>query len=1014
MGSPISGFIAEAVLQRLESLVFQHHKPTFWARYVDDTFVVIDRDQLLTFKERLNAVFPDIQFTMEEEENNQLAFLDVLVCRKDCGGLKTKVFRKATNTMQILNFNCNHPISHKGSRVRTLYRRVETHCSEPDDKIAELQYLRRVFKANGYPGNFVDRCIRKRDERPSRTDTKSWRALPCCSHVGRQSNSGPQTISVSPDCESDAGVIQELGHILGLWYEHIRPDRDDYVEIIKENIQPGMLRHFEKLTRAEVDSLGEEYDYSSIMHFRRDAFAKPGTNETMRPKQCCPRPVIGEATQPSAGDFRQVNKLYKCPCRYCGSNLPPMLVSESSRMLIEYKWSAGQSSTGFVADYRIVCGESLKADKGFFISPGYPSNYLPNKQCIWKIAVSAGFAVVLSFVTFGLEEQSDCSYNHLEIFDGPSESSPILRKLCGLDKPATIISTSNRVTVRFTTDSVLGSQRFAASFEKADCGGVVYGTRGTLSTPFHPENYHPNQDCAWNITAPSNHIILFTFTKFDLQDGSGKTCLSDFVRVYSVSAQNTTRINTFCGQKRPQSLISHSSELRVLFHSDGHLERTGFRAAFYTYVNNCTVSNGGCQHICESGIPKHKCKCRSGYKLQNVSECIKNVEAELQQLRDISYEKEYQKDPKYRGALFKPHHGCLAESLELCQPDVSTTIKVVDAHFRSCRFERELFYTTPGDNDLVDRCISFEGLVYVSEDEWANVRIPQAYMAYPMDVDLTKVVFAHSNGLAVNVKPINNLNISIVYSSKSVCTQENANSFWTVIIVKSALSNYARRLQLREVIRRQVAKLGVKVGVLFSLGLPENGQIAPKLLKEVAQFDDILLASYTDTYHNLTLKTISNLRFVHHNCLHTSPSFVFLDDDHGINLQQLRQFFSNLSLVEVRRSVFGLINYNKPVIRDADHKWFTSMSDYPFPHYPDYPSGPCYIIGAGIIHKLSIAAAFTRLMPNEDVYVGMMLMKLGVNVQTLPNIRIHRSHFPRDFSPLAAGLQFFAKELDIA
>nr|VZI49172.1 unnamed protein product [Spirometra erinaceieuropaei] len=139
MGSPISGFIAEAVLQRLESLVFQHHKPKFWARYVDDTFVVIDRYQLLIFKELLNAVFPDIQFTIEEEENNQLTFLDVLVCRKDCGGLKTKVFRKATNTMQVLNFNSNHPISHKRSCVRTLYRRVETHCSEPEDKIAELQ-----------------------------------------------------------------------------------------------------------------------------------------------------------------------------------------------------------------------------------------------------------------------------------------------------------------------------------------------------------------------------------------------------------------------------------------------------------------------------------------------------------------------------------------------------------------------------------------------------------------------------------------------------------------------------------------------------------------------------------------------------------------------------------------------------------------------------------------------------------------------------------------------------------
>ncbi|BHF73660.1 hypothetical protein SprV_0401674200 [Sparganum proliferum] len=125
MGSPISGFIAEAVLQRLESLVFQHHKPKFWAQYVDDTFVIIGQDQVLTFQEHINTVFPDIQFTMAEEENNQLAFLDVLLCHKDCGGLKTKVFRKATNTMQVLNFNSNHPISHKRSCSTTIFAAYE-------------------------------------------------------------------------------------------------------------------------------------------------------------------------------------------------------------------------------------------------------------------------------------------------------------------------------------------------------------------------------------------------------------------------------------------------------------------------------------------------------------------------------------------------------------------------------------------------------------------------------------------------------------------------------------------------------------------------------------------------------------------------------------------------------------------------------------------------------------------------------------------------------------------------
>ncbi|BHF76033.1 hypothetical protein SprV_0501913100 [Sparganum proliferum] len=177
MGSPISGLIAEAALQRLKSLVFRHHRRKFWVRYVDDTFVVIERDRVMEFKEHLNTIFPGIQFTMGEKENNQVAFLGVLVCCKDRGGLKTKVLRKATTTTQVLSHNSNHPLSHKRSCVRTLDQRVEAHSSEPEDKVAELQYLRRVFKANDYPRNFVKQCLRKRDERQNPTGPKFWRAL---------------------------------------------------------------------------------------------------------------------------------------------------------------------------------------------------------------------------------------------------------------------------------------------------------------------------------------------------------------------------------------------------------------------------------------------------------------------------------------------------------------------------------------------------------------------------------------------------------------------------------------------------------------------------------------------------------------------------------------------------------------------------------------------------------------------------------------------------------------------
>ncbi|BHF58908.1 hypothetical protein SprV_0100186300 [Sparganum proliferum] len=129
MGSPISGYLTEAVMQELEARVFQSSKPKFWMRCVDDTFVTLRRDAKDNFKTQLNSVFPQIQFTMEEEKDGVLPFLDVQVTRQEDGTLQTGVFRKATNTEKILHYNSNHPLSHKRSCVRTLFRRINTHCS---------------------------------------------------------------------------------------------------------------------------------------------------------------------------------------------------------------------------------------------------------------------------------------------------------------------------------------------------------------------------------------------------------------------------------------------------------------------------------------------------------------------------------------------------------------------------------------------------------------------------------------------------------------------------------------------------------------------------------------------------------------------------------------------------------------------------------------------------------------------------------------------------------------------
>lgn len=71
---------------------------------------------------------------------------------------------------------------------------------------------------------------------------------------------GPQAISIGKNCDKFGIVVHELGHVVGFWHEHTRPDRDQYVDIFYRNIQQGtthtahmnehesVLKFFKRLT----------------------------------------------------------------------------------------------------------------------------------------------------------------------------------------------------------------------------------------------------------------------------------------------------------------------------------------------------------------------------------------------------------------------------------------------------------------------------------------------------------------------------------------------------------------------------------------------------------------------------------------------------------------------------------------------------------------------------------------------------------------------------------------------
>ncbi|XP_074649292.1 bone morphogenetic protein 1-like [Tubulanus polymorphus] len=453
-------------------------------------------------------------------------------------------------------------------------------------------------------------------------------ACGCCSFVGRRGN-GVQFVNLSPHCAIVGVVIHEIGHVVGFWHEHSRPDRDKYIRILLENVNPKKRDNFEQKRKSEIDSFGQPYDYASIMHYKDTTFSLNGKKTLEAWKSDV---VIGQRIGLSKGDVIQSNLLYDCP--------------------------------------KPNCSAVFEDNSGNFSSPNYPLNYYREHSCIWVIRVPRGHSIKLVFDDFDIEFSKNCSYDYVEIRQGNRGEGQLIGRLCGLGQPGDIRSVGD-LWIRFQADASVEGRGFLASYriidddkildvnnEMMDDGveesgsGIIMNTKpftyrtdcqqeivneseGFIISPLIMALYNGFIECSWTLIGGPDALgikleldsvysenpdacfgDLFAKSKMKPSDLDRKTLIKE---KFLIEENDMFKKANYDCKKRV--LTFNTNEIKINWSSQFHKQ---FRLLYVIDYDECKQNKTICEHKCINTFGGYTCHCTSGFLVDphNNSRCV--------------------------------------------------------------------------------------------------------------------------------------------------------------------------------------------------------------------------------------------------------------------------------------------------------------------------------------------------------------------------------------------------------
>lgn len=162
MGNCLSPVCSDVVMSELQTKCIDKldFKLPFFKRYVDDIITCVPIDKISTLLDAFNSFHPRLQFTVEREDNNSIAFLDLLLIRTHDNKIKTDWYHKPTFSERFLNFRSQHSFKQKINIIKNLKNRA-LQLSHPDFHQKNLSNIKTYLIKNDYPSKLIDKLLKQ-------------------------------------------------------------------------------------------------------------------------------------------------------------------------------------------------------------------------------------------------------------------------------------------------------------------------------------------------------------------------------------------------------------------------------------------------------------------------------------------------------------------------------------------------------------------------------------------------------------------------------------------------------------------------------------------------------------------------------------------------------------------------------------------------------------------------------------------------------------------------------------